>query len=164
MRHYRDLLAGLYLVRTLPAWSRNAGKRLVKSPKVFWRDTGLLHSLLGLRDLDQVLGHPVCGFSWEGYCVEQILNRLPAGVQASHYRTHAGAEVDIVLEFSDGRTFAIEIKRTISPRLTPAFRESMETLGAVRGIYLMPQGDGFPLSETVRAMPLADFLRELSAI
>ncbi|MFV0338771.1 MAG: DUF4143 domain-containing protein [Chthoniobacterales bacterium] len=96
VRHYIDLLEGLYLIRRLPAWSRNTGKRIVKSSKFFWRDTGLLHHLHGLENVEQLLGHPVCGHSWEGYCLAQILATLPPGVVASHYRTQAGAEVDLV--------------------------------------------------------------------
>jgi uncharacterized protein len=161
VRYYLDLLEGLYLVRRLPAWSRNAGKRLVKSPKIFWRDTGLLHRLSGLENVEQLLGHPLCGHSWEGYCLAQILALLPPGVSASHYRTHAGAEVDLVLEDSGGRVHAIEIKRTLSPKLTPAFRESMTTLGADRGTYLMPCGERFPLSKQVAATNLVDFLSEM---
>lgn len=164
IRHYLDLLEGLYLVRTLPAWSRNAGKRLVKSPKCYWRDSGLLHHLAGLRDLEQVLGHPICGHSWEGYCIEQILGQLPRGTRVSHYRTHAGAEVDLVLEQAGGNVHAIEIKRTLSPKLTPAFRESMATLGAIRGTYLMPEGESFPLSENVNATGLLPFLRTLAGV
>lgn len=163
VRHYLDLLEGLYLVRSLPAWSRNAGKRLVKSPKLYWRDSGLLHGLAGLRNLEQVLGHPLCGHSWEGYCIEQILGLLPPGTRASHYRTQAGAEVDLVLEHADGEIHAIEIKRTLSPKLTPAFRESMTTLGATRGTYLTPAGETFPLSEQVTATSLTGFLRHLRA-
>ncbi len=155
---YMNLLEGLFLIRRIPAWSRNTGKRLVKMPKVYWRDSGLLHELLGLNHLEHVLGHPVCGPSWEGYCLEQIMNALPLGVVASHYRTHAGAEVDLVLEWPSGETQAIEIKRTLSPKLTPAFRESMETLSAVRGTILIPKGESFPLSDSVRAMTLQEFL------
>lgn len=164
VRRYIDLLEGLYLIRSLPAWSRNAGKRLVKSPKIFWRDTGLLHRLSGLEDIERLLGHPVCGHSWEGYCLAQVLALLPPGVSASHYRTHAGAEVDLVLEDSSGRVHAIEIKRTLSPKLTPAFRESMTTLGADRGTYLMPGGERFPLSEKVTAINLVDFLAEMETL
>ena len=163
VRHYIDLLEGLYLIRSLPAWSRNAGKRLVKSPKIFWRDTGLLHCLSGMESIEHLLGHPVCGHSWEGYCIAQILAFLPSGVSASHYRTHAGAEVDLVLEDAGGRVHAIEIKRTLAPKLTPAFRESMTTLGADRGTYLMPGGERFPLSENVTAINLLDFLSEMNA-
>jgi predicted AAA+ superfamily ATPase len=158
VRHYLDLLEGLYLMRTLPAWSKNAGKRLVKAPKTYWRDTGLLHSLTGLTNLENLLGHPLCGHSWEGYCIEQILTRLPAGTTASHYRTQAGAEIDLVLEHPNGDIHAIEIKRTLSPKLTPAFLESMKTLGATRGTYLIPEGETYPLSESVNATSTPNFL------
>lgn len=161
VRHYLDLLEGLYLLRTLPAWSRNAGKRLVKAPKVYWRDTGLLHALAGLSGIEQVLGHPLCGHSWEGYCLEQILTLIPAGTRFCHYRTHAGAEVDLVLEARTGEITAIEIKRTLAPKLTPGFRESMETLGASKGYILMPEGEPFPLSESVTALPLLQLLKLL---
>jgi predicted AAA+ superfamily ATPase len=159
-RHYIDLLEGLYLVRSLPAWSRNAGKRLVKASKVYWRDSGLLHSLSGLHDLEKVLGHPVCGHSWEGYCIEQMIPLLPKGTTFSHYRTHAGAEVDLVLEYPSGETVALEIKRTLSPRLTPGFVESMKTLQAAKGYYIMPKGETFPLSESVTATSLKNFLAQ----
>lgn len=162
VRHYLDLLEGLYLVRSIPAWSRNAGKRLVKAPKVYWRDSGLLHALAGLRDLEQVMGHPLCGHSWEGYCIEQILTHLPKSSIASHYRTHAGAEVDLVLENSLGETIALEIKRTLSPKLTPGFIESMKTLQASQAYYLIPHGETYSLSESVTAISLAEFLKLLS--
>ncbi|VGO15884.1 hypothetical protein PDESU_04472 [Pontiella desulfatans] len=158
VRHYIDLLQGLFILRSLPAWSRNAGKRLVKAPKVYLRDTGVLHTLAGLHSLEHVLGHPLCGHSWEGYCIEQILDRLPPGYSASHYRTHAGAEIDLVLEAPSGEVLAVEIKRTLTPKLMPAFRESMKTIGASKGFYTMPHGDRFPLSEQVDAISLEDFL------
>ena len=160
-RHYLDLLEGLYLVRSIPAWSRNAGKRLVKAPKVYWRDSGILHALAGLHDLEQVLGHPLCGHSWETYCIEQIVTRLPKGTTSSHYRTHAGAEVDLVLENSSGETVVLEMKRTLSPKLTPGFLESMKTLQATQGYFIISQGETFPLSESVTAISLADFLARL---
>jgi predicted AAA+ superfamily ATPase len=128
VRTYIELLEGLYLIRKIPAWSTNVGKRLVKAAKFQWRDSGLLHALLGLRNIDQVMGHPVCGHSWEGYCTEQLLNSLPKGVMTSHYRTHAGAEVDLVLSFPDGRTHAVEIKRTLSPKVTPALTSAIDVL------------------------------------
>lgn len=159
VRHYIDLLEGLYLVRRLPAWSRNAGKRLVKAPKVYWRDTGLLHTLAGLNSLENLLGHPLCGHSWEGYCAEQIISALPKGMQPSHYRTHAKAEVDLVLEKPGGDTVALEIKRTLIPKITPSFLESMKTLGASQGYYIIPSGESFPLSPNVEAVSLAEFLR-----
>jgi predicted AAA+ superfamily ATPase len=159
VRRYIDLLESLFVVRSLRAWSRNAGKRLVKSPKVYVRDSGILHTLAGLHSLEQVLGHPICGHSWEGYCVEQILGKLPFGYTASYYRTSAGAEIDLVLETPQGSIVAIEIKRSLSPKLTASFRESMKTIEAKKGFYIMPHGDAFPLSELVEAMSLTDFLQ-----
>ena len=160
-RRYLDLLEGLYLVRSLPPWSRNAGKRLVKSAKVYWRDTGILHSLTGLQNLEQVLGHPLCGASWEGYCIEQILGRLGKGATACHYRTHAGAEVDLVIENPDGEILAVEIKRTLSPKVTPGLIESMTTIDAKKGFIVIPEGDPYPLSKTVTATGLRPFLEQL---
>ena len=161
-RRYLDLLEGLYLVRSLPPWTRNAGKRLVKSPKVYWRDSGILHTLAGLHNLEQVLGHPICGASWEGYCIEQILGSLPKGTTASHYRTHAGAEVDLAIEKADGEILAVEIKRTLSPKLTPGLVGSMETLKADRGVIVIPEGESYPLSKTVTATGLLSFLKTIS--
>lgn len=158
VRTYIELLEGLYLIRRIPAWSANVGKRLVKAAKFQWRDSGLVHALLGLGSIDQVLGHPVCGHSWEGYCTEQLLSSLPRGVVASHYRTHAGAEVDLVLSLPDGRTHAIEIKRTLSPKVTPALKESMITIKADRATIIMPAGKPFALTSTINAMSLSDML------
>lgn len=161
-RRYLDLLEGLYLVRSLSPWSSNVGKRLVKSAKVYWRDSGILHALLGLPSMEQIFGHPICGASWEGYCIEQILNQAPKGFMVSHYRTHAGAEIDLVLEQPDGKNLAVEIKRTLSPKLTPGLVESMETIGANQGVIIIPGGEIFPLSKTVKAMNLRSFLEMLS--
>jgi len=111
---YIDLLCDLMLVRRLPAWSGNAGKRLVRAPKVYVRDSGIVHALLGLRDLDAVLGHPVAGSSWEGFVIEQLIAAAPLA-QASFYRTSHGAEVDLVLEFKSGETWVIEIQAFIGP-------------------------------------------------
>jgi len=160
-RRYLDLLEGLYLVRSLSPWTRNAGKRLVRSAKVYWRDSGILHTLAGLSNLEKVLGHPLCGASWEGYCIEQILSRLSKGSVASHYRTHAGAEVDLVIEQADGQILAVEIKRTLSPKVTPGLAESMNTLKADRGFIVIPRGESYPLSERVAASGLTAFLDQI---
>ncbi|MEZ5324079.1 MAG: DUF4143 domain-containing protein [Verrucomicrobiales bacterium] len=153
------MLEGLYLVRSLPPWTLNAGKRLVKAPKVYWRDSGILHTLAGLHNLEQVLGHPISGASWDGYCIEQILGRLPnpKGTNTSHYRTHAGAEVDLVIEKADSEILAAEIKRMLSPKLTPGLVGSMETLTADRGVIVIPEGESYPLSKTVTATGLLSF-------
>ncbi len=161
VRHHIDLLEGLFLLRTLPAWSHNEGKRLIQAPKVYWRDTGLLHSLAMLMDLEQLLGHPLCGHSWEGYCIEQILCCVQRGTRASHYRTVAGAEIDLVLEMAAGEVWAIEIKRTVAPKLTPGFMESFRTVGATKGFFIVPSGKDFSMSPLVEAMSLESFLRWL---
>jgi predicted AAA+ superfamily ATPase len=161
-RHYLDLLEGLYLVRGLPAWSNNIGKRLVKSPKVYWRDTGILHTLAGLYELEQVLGHPICGHSWEGYCIEQILTKTPKTTYASHYRTRSGSEIDLVLEDALGSITAIEIKRTLSPKINRGFTEAMNSLQANQGFFITPGGESFPLSETVTAVSLLEYLRKFT--
>ena len=140
-------------------WTRNVGKRLVKSPKIYWRDSGILHALAGLPTLEDVLGHPLCGASWEGYCIEQILARLASGATVSHYRTHAGAEVDLVMELPGGEVVAIEVKRSLSPKITPGLIESMRSIGAQRAVIIIPRGETYPLSETVTASALDDFLR-----
>ena len=164
VKHYIDLLEGLYLLRSLPAFSTNAGKRLIKTPKTYWRDSGLLHSLAGLGTPEQLLGHPLCGQSWEGYCIEQILQHLPRGFQAFHYRTRSGAELDLVLQSPSGDITAIEIKRTLSPTISRGFTESFNALQAVQGFYVMPLGERFPLTRQTDAVSLPDFLSELQKI
>lgn len=161
-RHYIDLLEGLYLLRSIPAYSTNAGKRLIKSPKTYWRDSGIVHTLAGLADIEQVLGHPICGHSWEGYCIEQIINHLPPQTTYSHYRTRAGAELDLVLQQPSGELTAIEIKRTLSPKISRGFTESFNTLNACQGYFIIPQGESFPLNPSVQAISLPDYLKTLS--
>jgi predicted AAA+ superfamily ATPase len=161
VRRYVDLLEGLFLIRQLRPWSKNVGKRLVKSARVHWRDTGIVHTLLGISEYEQLLGHPICGHSWESYCIEQILEHVPHGVIASYYRTQAGAEIDLVLEYASGKTIAVEIKRTLSPKITPSFVESMTTIGATCGVFIMPQGSSFPMAQSVTAYSLAEFLEIL---
>ena len=117
---YIDLLCDLMLVRRLTAWSGNVGKRLVRAPKVYVRDSGLVHALLGLQSLDSVLSHPVAGASWEGFVIEQLINAAPHA-QTSFYRTSHGAEVDLLLEFRSGQTWVIEIKRSTAPTVSKGF-------------------------------------------
>jgi len=164
VRKYVELLEGLYLTRSLPPWSRNMGKRLVKAPKVYWRDSGILHALTGLACMEDILGNPLCGSSWEGFCIEQILTSLPARSMASHYRTHAGAELDLVIESSTGETIAVEIKRTLSPKVTPGMMESLKTTKASRGFIVIPRGEGFPLTPNVTACSLRDFLNSMNEL
>ena len=164
VRHYIDLLEGLYLLRSIPAYSMNIGKRLIKSPKVHWRDSGILHTLIGLTDLGQVLGHPICGHSWEGYCIEQIINHLPPNTNYFHYRTSAGAEIDLILQDVRGAITTIEIKRTLSPKISRGYTESFNTLKATGGYIIMPQGPSFPLTKETTAVSLPDFISQLEDI
>ena len=152
---YIDLLCDLMLVRRLPAWSGNAGKRLIRAPKVYVRDSGLVHALLGLQNLDAVLGHPVAGASWEGFVIEQLVNAAPQ-TQASFYRTSNGAEVDLVLEFRNGQTWVIEIKRSSAPTVSKGFYAAATDLGAARKLLVAPVAQPYPMKDGIEVMnPLA---------
>ncbi len=148
---YIDLLCDLMLVRRLPAWSGNAGKRLVRAPKVYVRDSGIVHALLGLRDLDAVLGHPVAGSSWEGFVIEQLIAAAPQA-QASFYRTSHGAEVDLVLEFKSGETWVIEIKRSSAPTVSKGFYIAANDVKASRKLLVAAVDSAFAMRDGVEVM------------
>ncbi len=137
---YLDLLVDLLLVRRLPPFHANVGKRLVKSPKVYVRDSGIVHTLLRLDDRDAVLGHPVAGGSWEGFVLENLLSAAPERVSASFYRTSAGAEIDLVLELPGGRLWAVEIKRGLAPGLDKGFHHARQDLRPQR-CFIVYSGD-----------------------
>lgn len=158
---YLDLMVDLLLVRRLPPWSRNAGKRLVRSPKVYVRDSGLVHALLGLRDLDAVLGHPVAGGSWEGFVLENLLAAAPPGATACFYRTAAGAEIDLVLEITPRERWAIEIKRSSAPVLAKGFYLGCEDIRATRRMVVHAGDESFGLGDGVEAASLPDALAAL---
>jgi predicted AAA+ superfamily ATPase len=162
IRHYIDLLTDLVLVRQLPAWSGNSLKRLVKAPKVFVRDSGLVHALARVPDADTLLGHPLCGPSWEGFVLEQTLARLPNNWRASFYRSAAQAELDLVLEGPRQQVLAIEIKRTLSPSLSKGYVNAFADVGATHGYVVMPDGDRFALRADVDALSLRDWIAGLS--
>jgi len=155
VRRYLDLLTGVFLVRQLPPWHENLGKRQVKAPKVYVRDSGLLHALLGVRTDAELLHHPKCGASWEGYAVEEALNHVQPD-DAYFWATHQGAELDLLL-LKDGRRFGMEIKRTDAPTLTPSMRIALEDLRLEHLIVLYPGMRRYPLSARVTAVPLAEF-------
>ena len=158
---YLDLLCDLMLVRRLPPITRNAGKRLVRAPKVYVRDSGLVHALLGLPTRDAVLGHPVAGGSWEGWVVENLIAVAPPGSQASFYRTAVGAEIDLVLELPGGHCWAIEIKRSKAPVPSKGFYIGARDIGATRACVVYPGTDVYPMSGGATALPLLDLMREL---
>ncbi|WP_291937848.1 ATP-binding protein [Limnohabitans sp.] len=155
---YIDLLCDLMLVRRLPAWHGNVGKRLIRSPKVYVRDSGLVHALLGLSNLDAVLGHPVAGSSWEGFVVEQLVNAAP-NAQASFYRTSNGAEVDLVLTFRNQQTWVIEIKRSSAPTVSRGFHQAAVDLGAARKLLVAPVEQTYPMKEHIEVVDLLTAVR-----
>ncbi len=150
---YLDLLVDLLLVRRLPAWSGNVGKRLVKSPKVYVRDSGIVHALLGLKSLDDVLGHPVAGPSWEGMVLESA-HAAAGGFPFFYYRTSAGAEIDMVIEGRRGRRYAVEIKRSSAPSVSRGLRNGLEDLEIYESIVIYPGHETIPLGEGTIAMGL----------
>lgn len=148
---YIDLLSDLMLVRRLPAWCGNSAKRLVRTPKVYVRDSGLVHALLGLSDLDALLSHPVAGGSWEGFVIEQLIAAAPQA-QASFYRTSHGAEVDLVLSFRGGETWVIEIKRSCAPTVSKGFYLAADDVHATRKLLLAPVDQPYPMRDGVEVM------------
>ena len=156
VRRYLDLMAGVFMVRQLPPWFENLGKRQVKSPKVYVRDTGLLHSLLGIprqRDLEQ---HPKVGASWEGYAVEEVLKSFRPD-DAYYWATHNGAELDLLL-FKKGRRIGIECKRADAPQLTPSMRTALADLKLDHLYVLYPGTRSYSLGKGVEVTPLAEFV------
>jgi hypothetical protein len=152
VRRYLDLLEGVYMVRQLRPWHENLKKRQVKSPKVYIRDSGLLHQLLGIRTLPELLSHPKCGASWEGYVIEEIITRVQPD-EVYFWATHAGAELDLLL-FKDGRRFGVEIKRADAPRLTPSMRTALGDLRLDRLVVVYPGERRYALAERVEVVPL----------
>ena len=161
---YIDLLCDLLLVRRLQPWHTNIGKRLVKSPKVYVRDSGLVHALLDIETKEALLAHPVVGASWEGFCVENVLAAAPANVQAYFYRTSGGAEIDLLLAWPSGDLWAIEIKRSLSPKVERGFHAACADLLPKRKIVIYPGQEPFPLGNDVQAVPLAVLCRELAGV
>ena len=159
---YLDLLVDLLLVRRLQPLHTNVGKRLVKSAKVFVRDSGLLHSLLGLDDRDAVYGHPVIGGSWEGFVVETLLSVAPERCQAWFYRTAAGAEIDLVLDLPNGQRWGIEVKRGLAPKLGKGFHQARVDLAPDRTFVVIPAEERYPLSDGVEAIGVAKLAGLLS--
>ena len=153
---YLDLLVDLLLVRRLPSWHRNIGKRLVKAPKVYVRDSGIVHDLLGLRDKETLLGHPVVGSSWEGFVIETLLAAAPLETEASFYRTAAGAEIDLVLGLPGSRLWAVEIKRSLAPKLERGFHHACADLQPERSFVVYAGAERFPVGESTEAISLTD--------
>jgi uncharacterized protein len=152
-RRYLDLLTDALMVRQLSPYYANLGKRQVKSPKIYLRDSGLLHNLLGIGSLKGLLEHPKAGASWEGFVIEQVLMSEPHD-EAFFWATHQGAEMDLVLR-RGSELFGVECKRSDSPRMTPSISIAMEDLGLSRVALVYPGSKRFPLSEKVEALPFS---------
>jgi predicted AAA+ superfamily ATPase len=159
---YIDLLADLLLVRRLPPFHANTGKRLVKSPKVYVRDGGLVHALLGIEDADELAGHPVVGASWEGFVIENLLGTAPPRTAASFYRTAAGAEIDLVLDLPKRGRWAIEIKRGLAPKLDKGFHLACEDLTPSRRFVVYSGEERYPLGPGIEAISLRALATELT--
>lgn len=158
---YIDLLADLLLVRRLPPFHANTGKRLVKSPKVYVRDSGLVHALLDIEDYNDLAGHPVVGPSWEGFVVENLLGAAPQRTMASFYRTSAGAEMDLVLELPGRRRpWAIEIKRGLAASTTKGFHNARKDLNPEKSFIVYAGSQRYPVTDEVEAIGL----REMAAL
>jgi len=159
---YLDILEKLLLVRTLQPWSVNTGKRLVKSPRPFVRDSGLLHALLNLKTIDDLRGHAVSGKSWEAFVIEALIGATKGKARPLFYRTGAGAEVDLVLEFAPGKVWAIEIKLSSAPKLDRGFHIAADDLNAQRRLLVHRGKETYPMRGNVEAMPLLAAMNEIS--
>lgn len=160
---YVDLLVDLLLVRRLPPWTSNAGKRLVRSPKLYVRDSGIVHSLLALSSRDALLGHPVVGASWEGFAIENLLIAAGDRVDASFYRARGGAEVDLVLSWRNGRRWVIEVRRTLTPKLRRGFTAAWDDIQPERGFVVYAGAERYRIRRDVEAIGLVELCRELEA-
>jgi hypothetical protein len=154
VRRYLDLMAGVFMVRQLPPWFENLGKRQVKAPKVYVRDSGLLHALLGIADRHALEHHPKVGASWEGYAVEAVLKAVQPD-EAYYWATHNGAELDLFL-FKDGRRIGVECKRADAPTLTPSMRTALHDLKLDELRVVFPGTRPYRLGERVEVVPLSD--------
>jgi hypothetical protein len=151
VNRWLDHLVDALVVRRLEPWHANLGKRLVKSPKIYLRDMGLLHALLGIRDAEDLAGHPAAGASWEGFVVEQVCARLPAGIPTAFYRTSAGAELDLVIEY-EGRIIGIEAKLSSAPTVTKGFWQACEDVGVHEAWVVAPVREGWPIGDRARVV------------
>jgi predicted AAA+ superfamily ATPase len=160
---YLDLLVDLLIVRRLPAWHANLGKRLVKSPKVYVRDSGLAHALLAIPDKETLLGHPVVGQSWECFAIENLLVSAADKVQGYFYRTSGGAEIDLLLAWPDGSLWAVEIKRSLSPKVERGFHAACDDLAPARKFVVYPGQERYRIAPDIEAISLVELATELSA-
>ena len=162
---YLGLLVGLLLLRRLPPYLPNVRKRLVKSPKTYVRDSGLLHALLGIHSVDELLGHPVAGMSWEGFVLENLLAAAPEHVRAAFYRTAEGAEIDLVLELGGcAGIWAVEVKKNSAPKLERGFHSALEDLQPDHAFVVYTGSDRYLKSQNVTVLSLRELAQELARL
>ncbi|MBM4135294.1 MAG: ATP-binding protein [Nitrospira sp.] len=159
VRNYLDILAETFIVRQLQPYYFNIKKRLIKSPKVYIRDSGLLHALLRIRTIEDLQSHPSLGSSWEGFVIEQIIGLIPESWQAYFYRTNAGAEIDLLLFDDKNKPIAIEIKYSASPKVMRGFWNAYEDLSCERGFVIYPGEETYPLGNNVFALPVKEIIK-----
>jgi predicted AAA+ superfamily ATPase len=160
---YLDLMTDLLLVRRLKPWTFNIGKRLVRSPKIYVRDSGITHALLNISSYNDLLGHPVVGGSWEGFVIENIMSVAPSHVQPYYYSTPGGAEIDLILEFSPTEKWAIEIKRSSSPAVSKGFYSGCEDIKPQKRFVIYSGKDRFSLGDGLTAISLLELMHEILA-
>jgi hypothetical protein len=156
VRRYLDFLESSYLLRRLQPWFINIKKRIVKSPKIYIRDTGILHKLLGIGDANGLLGHPAVGHSWEAYIVQEIAAQLPPRTEMFFYRTQDGTEADVVIVRSGIPEVLVEIKHSTTPRPTKSLHIAMKDLGVKKSFIVCPVENGYPLAEGVTVLSYRD--------
>lgn len=160
---YLDLLVDLLLVRRLPSWHANLGKRIVKSPKVYVRDSGLVHALLNIPDKETLLSHPIVGQSWECFVIENLLDCVVGKAQGYFYRTSGGAEIDLLLSWPNGSLWAIEIKRSLSPKLERGFHAACADLQPTKKFVVYPGAERYRMTADIEAISLKELASELAA-
>ncbi len=158
VRKYMDILSETFITRQLQPYHFNIKKRLIKSPKVYIRDSGLLHALLKIRTMNDLQEHPTLGSSWEGFIIEQIIGSLPADWETYFYRTSAGAEIDLLIINDRSERIAVEVKFSLSPKVTKGFWVAMQDLSCQKGFVVYPGEEKYPIGENVFALPVRDIM------
>ncbi|MDE0169052.1 MAG: ATP-binding protein [bacterium] len=161
---YLDLMVDLLLVRRLTPWRRNVGKRLVKSPRVYVRDSGIVHALLGLASKEDIVGHPVVGASWEGFVIETLLSVAPSRAEASFYRSSGGAEIDLVLTLPGRGPWAIEVKRSLDPRPRKGFHSACGDVRPEAKLVVYPGAERYRVTEDIEAISVLDLAHEVARL
>lgn len=163
--NYLDLMVDLLLVRRLQPFHTNTGKRLIKSPKIYVRDSGVLHTLLGVSDKEALLSNPIVGMSWEGFVIENIMSALEqTEIQTYFYRTSSGNEIDLVLDIPGRGIWAVEVKRTLSPGLSKGLRVACKDIASAKNIIIYPGTETYSVGEKTQVSSLLDFMQELAEV